>query len=191
MGTTSVTEGIGHSFDPVRARRYLSDAGYSGGQSLPSVTLMVISGAASEKISQAIQAMWKEQLGVEINLANQEFRTYLGTLVSDAPQVWLLAWTPDYPDANSWMPLFTTNSGNNFGKHSNPRFDKLVADAARESDPEIRKGLYREAEILLTEEDTAIIPIYYHTFVTLSKPYLTRSYESFGFKVFKHWKLEK
>ncbi|MFQ5872308.1 MAG: peptide ABC transporter substrate-binding protein, partial [Dehalococcoidia bacterium] len=184
-------EGIGIPFDSGRARQYLVDAGYPGGQGLPPITLMYNTSEGHKKIAEAIQAMWREHLGVEVSLANQEFAVYLDTLVSDAPQVWRLGWLADYPDANNWVEVFISTSGNNFGKYNNPEYDQLVADAAREQDPERRLELYKQAERLLAETDAAIAPIYHYTFVTLSKPYLTRTYEPFGNKVFKHWRIER
>jgi len=66
-----VKEGVGYPYDPEMARKYLADAGYPGGKGLPEITLMFNTSEAHSKIAQAIQPMWKEVLGVEVNLTNQ------------------------------------------------------------------------------------------------------------------------
>ena len=45
----------------------------------------------------------QEHLGVDIKLANQEWKVYLQTLTEDSPQVWHLGWCADYTDQNNWV----------------------------------------------------------------------------------------
>jgi oligopeptide transport system substrate-binding protein len=53
-----------------------------------------------QAIAEAIQQMWKDTLGVEVKVVNQEWAVYLDTVKSrDTPQIWRLGWCVDYPDA--------------------------------------------------------------------------------------------
>jgi len=66
-----------------------------------------------------------------------------------------------------------SKSAQNYSKFFNAEFDKLVEDAARESDPEKRKEMYKEPEKILIEDVTAIAPIYYYTYVRMYKPWVS------------------
>jgi len=185
-------EGVGIGSDPEAARKYLADAGYPEGKGLPEITMMFNTSESHRKIAQAIQQMWKENLGVEVNLTNQEWKVYLKTLSEDAPQIFRLGWCADYPDANNWVyeVFHSTDSDNRIQWH-NAEFDRAVEEAARESDPAKRLELYKRAEQILCEEEAGIAPIYFYTFVNMTKPYLTRTYSSLAAEHVKDWKITK
>ena len=185
-------EGVGIGSDPEAARKYLADAGYPEGKGLPEITMMFNTSESHRKIAQAIQQMWKENLGVEVNITNQEWKVYLKTLDEDAPQIFRLGWCADYPDANNWLyeVMHSTDSANRIKWH-NAEFDRVTEEAARASDPAKRLELYKRAEQILCEEEAAIAPIYFYTFVRITKPYLTRTYSSLGAQHFKDWRITK
>jgi oligopeptide transport system substrate-binding protein len=185
-------EGVGIGYNPDAARKYLADAGYPGGKGLPEVTLMYNTSEAHAKIAQAIQQMWKEVLGVEVNVVNQEWKVYLKTLSEDAPQIYRLGWCADYADANNWVyENFHSIDSDNNPKWSNAEFDRVVEQAARESDPAKRLELYKRAEQILCEEEAAIAPIYFYTFVRMSKPYLIRTLAPMAGDHIKDWIIKK
>jgi len=192
FGHVLPSEGVGIGSDPEAARKYLADAGYPEGKGLPEITLMFNTSEGHRKIAQTIQQMWKENLGVEVNLTNQEWKVYLKTLSEDAPQIFRLGWCADYPDANNWVyeVFHSTDSDNRIQWH-NAEFDRVVEEAARESDPAKRLELYKRSEQILCEEEAAIAPIYFYTFVRITKPYLTRSYSPLGGEHFRDWKITK
>jgi len=193
FGHVPPEEGVGIGYDPEAARKYLADAGYPGGKGLPEVTLMFNTSEAHAKIAQAIQQMWKENLGVEVNVTNQEWKVYLKTLVEDAPQIFRLGWCADYPDANNWVyeVFHSTDSANDIKWH-NTEFDRVTEEAARESDPAKRLELYKRSEQILCEEEAAIAPIYFYTFVRITKPYLQRTFASTeGIQHVMNWKITK
>jgi ABC-type oligopeptide transport system substrate-binding subunit len=71
------------------------------------------------------------------------------------------------------------------------KFDELTRQAAKEQDPEKRKELYREAERILIEEETAIAPIYHYTYILMSKPWITERYENtLAGSPIKDWKID-
>ena len=185
----AVKEGIGIPFDPEQARRWLAEAGYPDGKGLPEVTLLYNTAESHKKIAEAIQAMWKEHLGVDVKLVNQEWKVFLNTLETDPPQIWRLAWGAGYPDANNWLnEVFHSTSGMNLGHFDSPEFDGLVEQAAREIDPGKRKDLYKRAETILSEEVVGLAPIYHYTSVILTKPYIDRTVAPFSGEQFNTWK---
>jgi len=182
----------GIEFDPAEAKKELEAAGYPGGAGLPKITLMFNTSEGHQKIAQAIQANWKEHLGLDIELANQEWKVYLKTLNEDAPQIFRLGWCADYPDENNWvMEVFNSTKGSNRIKWSNSEFDQLTEQAAFESDPAKRKELYFKAEKILCVDEAGIIPIYYYTRVVLTKSYVTRTYAPLGGEHIDLWKIDR
>ncbi len=171
---------VGLLFDPEKARQALADAGYPNGEGLPPVTLMINQSEAHLQIAQAIQAMWKEVLNVDVNLEQQEWAVYLQTLKPDSPEeekphIFRMGWCADYLDANNWLAdVLHSQSTSNYVRLINPDFDALIEAAQIESDPDVRADLYKQAEIILNNDVTAMAPIYFYTRVTLTKPYLTR-----------------
>ena len=190
FGHIPPAEGVGIGYDPEAAKKYLADAGYPGGKGLPEVTLMVNTSEAHQKIAQAIQQMWVETLGVEVNLTNQEWKVYLETLTEDAPQIFRLGWGADYADANNFVyeVFHSTDSDNNL-KWSNAEFDRTVEQAARETDPAKRYELYKRAEQILCEEEAAMAPIYHYAIQWMVKPGLQRTFSPLGGEHFDEWKI--
>lgn len=185
-------EGVGIGYDPEAAKKYLADAGYPGGEGLPEITLMFNTSEGHRKIAQAIQQMWKDVLGVTVNLTNQEWKVYLATINEDAPQIYRLGWCADYPDANNWvLENFHSTLSINSIKWNNAEFDRVTEEAARESDPAKRLELYKRAEQILCEEEAAMIPIYFYTMVNVTKPYLQRTFAPMGGDHVKDWRITK
>ena len=192
FGSVSPEEGIGIGYDPEAAKKYLAEAGYPGGEGLPEITLMFNTSEAHRKIAQIIQQMWKEVLEVEVNLANQEWKVYLKTVTEDAPQIFRLGWCADYPDAHNWVyGNFHSTSGDNSIKWHNAEFDRVTEEASRVPDPIKRLELYKRAEQILCEEEAAIAPIYFYTFVRMVKPYLKRTHAPMGGEHIRDWIIEK
>jgi len=187
---------VGLLYDPDKAREMLAEAGYPNGEGFPTVTLMLNQSEAHLQIAQAIQAMWKEVLNVDVQIEQQEWKVYLNTLKpespdEDKPHIYRLGWCADYLDANNFLhEVFHSKSTENYAKFSNEEFDQIVEQAAREQDPEVRKELYKRAEIILNNEVTAIAPIYFYTRVTLTKPYLTRIVNPLSMDHVYKWRID-
>jgi len=173
---------LGVKFDAAKAKALLAEAGYPDGKGLPEITLMYNTHEGHKKIAEAIQQMWKTTLGVEVKLANQEWKVYLKTLQTDSPQIWRLGWCQDYPDANNFDKEVFRTDGHEYKatNWSNKKFDDLVDQAGRETDLKKRTELYAQAEKILVYDDAAMIPIYWYTRVTLTKPYVKRTFSVLG-----------
>jgi oligopeptide transport system substrate-binding protein len=69
-------------------------------------------------------------------------------------------------------------------------FDRLTEQASAERDPEVRKELYRQAEKILSEDEAAYAPLAYSTEVSLTKPWLKRTYSGLGIAHWEHWSID-
>lgn len=184
----------GLKFDPAKGKALLAEAGYPDGKGLPEITLMFNTSQGHQKIAEFIQQSWKENLGVEVKLANQEWAVYLKTVKEDAPQVYRMGWCQDYPDENNWVlevfhPTKSANDPNWAGPDAD-EFARLTEEAAASSDPAKRAELYFKAEQILTVDSAVIAPIYYYTTVALTKPYVERTYSKAGHQEFWYWKVK-
>jgi oligopeptide transport system substrate-binding protein len=175
-----------------KAQEWLAEAGYPGGEGFPTVTLMHNTSEGHRAIAEAIQAMWSDTLGVQVDVLNQEWGVYLETLqndtpLADMPDVWRMGWCADYADQNNWVhEVFNNQEGANRLRRGclddtcteieELDFDRITKEAGAEQDPAKRLELYRQAEQLLSEEEAAYAPIYYYSTVNVTKPWLNRTF---------------
>jgi oligopeptide transport system substrate-binding protein len=154
-----------------KARELYAQAGYSADNPLQ-VEILYNTSDNHKKIAIAIAAMWKQTLGVQATLRNEEWKVYLASRDEKAYQVVRASWIGDYNDANTFLELFLSDAGPmNTPGFADPRFDELVRAAAFQPDLAIRAGMLEEAERIFLEE-TAVIPIYHYTTQHLVKPYV-------------------
>lgn len=164
---------IGLMYNPPEARRLLREAGYPDGKGFPQVTLGYNTDEDHKIVAEAVQGMWKRNLGVLVRLENQEWKVYLSKLNTDPPHVFRLGWGADYPDPDNFMKLFTSLSGNNNTRWRNSRYDQLVDLAAKEFDKRRRTRLYNDAQKILCEIDVPIIPLFTTAESTVLNPRFT------------------
>jgi oligopeptide transport system substrate-binding protein len=155
--------------DLARAKKLLAEAGYPEGRGFPKVELLFNTSEAHRSIAEAIQQMWKVNLGIDVQLVNQEWKVYLDSQHTLNYQLCRAAWIADYVDPNSFLDMWLTGGGNNDTGWSNAEYDRLIAQAARESNPERRSEIFQRAEALLLDE-LPLIPIYFYTRVGLRRP---------------------
>jgi oligopeptide transport system substrate-binding protein len=195
---------LGVKYDPTRAKEllneYLTEKGLTADQL--DLTLWFNTNTNHQKIAEAIQQMWKDTLGLNVKLQNEEWKVYLDHVQSrDTPQIWRLGWNLDYPDANNFTrEVFAVGGNDNPAENGTPygginwkndKFEELVKQAAVETDPQKRIDLYAQAEQTLVSDDAAIIPIYWYTRPQLSKPYVIRTYSLIGNEYFEKWDINK
>lgn len=156
--------------NPAEARRLLAEAGYPGGRGWPSgIEILFNTSENHRRIAEAIQQMWRAELGVDIGLVNQEWKVYIDSQISLDYWVSRSGWIGDYLDPMTFLEMWTTGNGNNNTGWSNPRFDGLITNAVREANPQRRLAILREAETVLLEE-LPIAPIYWYTRVYMIDP---------------------
>ncbi len=153
------------------ARRLLAEAGYPGGRGFPELQLQMNTDAINSKVFEAIQEMWRRELGIRVTLVNQDFRVWLDNLRTLSYQVSRSRWVGDYNDPSSFLELFRTGGGNNQTGWSSPEYDRLNDQADRTLDPAARREILRKAEALLLEE-APIAPVFYGARTYLIRPYV-------------------
>jgi oligopeptide transport system substrate-binding protein len=153
------------------ARRLYGEAGYSASAPLH-LRLLFNSSPSIKQTAIMIAAMWKQELGIETILSDEEFRVFLQT--RHDKQKWdvvRLSWNADYNDASNFLDIFRGNSPNNDTGYSNPTFDRFLDEAAHAANPELRRGLLQSAERLMLADYPAI-PLYFFVSKRLVKPYV-------------------
>ena len=148
--------------DPGEARKLLAEAGYPGGKGFPRISYLYSEGELNEGLAVEMQAMFQRELGVTVDLQRQEWKVYLRSMASLDYDLCRATWVGDYNDPNTFLGCFVTGDGNNRTGWGNPQFDALIADAAREPDPQRRFAVFRKAEHLLISEAAPICPLYYY-----------------------------
>ena len=125
---------------------------------------------AHKKIGEYIQQQWKENLGIECTLANQEWKTYLANKNAGSFEIARAGWIGDYQDPNTFLDMFMTGGAMNGGKYSNKEYDALLKQAAEGLDKKgkllkasERMALLSKAEDLFITQDQGIMPIYHYT----------------------------
>jgi oligopeptide transport system substrate-binding protein len=155
------------NFDPAEARRLLAAAGYPEGRGFPMVTYLYSEGELNEAIAVELQGMWRRELGVNVQLQRQEWKVYLRSISSLDYDIARSSWVGDYPDPNTFLDMFVTGGGNNRTGWSDPRYDKLIAEAAAELDPPERFRILRQAEEILVCQEMPVCPLYFYVGIQL------------------------
>lgn len=170
------------------AKKLLAEAGYPNGEGFPTLEYLYNEGTGHQQIAEAIQSMWKE-IGVNIELASQEWNTFLNTRKNGEYDIARNGWLGDYNDPISFLDMWTTDSGNNDAQWSNKDYDELIAKIKSSSDREERMKLMHEAEDILFEE-YVLAPVYYYVDIYLKSSKLEGFYASpLGYKYFMYSKV--
>lgn len=147
--------------DLVEAKRLLAEAGYPDGKGLPPIEFLYNTHDGHRVIAEAVQAMWRTNLGVEMTLHNQEWKVFLDSQHSGNFQVTRWSWLADYADPNVFLEVWTTGNGNNDGKWSNAEYDRLFQAALAAKDDTERYEIYQKMDAILVDECPGI-PFYYY-----------------------------
>ncbi|MDC0466992.1 peptide ABC transporter substrate-binding protein [Gammaproteobacteria bacterium] len=147
------------AFDPELAKHLLNEAGYSDNNAFPKLEILFNTNEDHRKVALAIQQMWQQNLGISVELVNQDWKVYLSREMVGDFQVSRAGWIGDYEDPNTFLDLMRPNRGNNKTGWENAAYDSLVAKANSTNDQTERYKLLNEAEKILIE-NMPIIPLY-------------------------------
>ena len=153
----------GLEYDPDLARQLLEESNYADPTTRPRIVVTVPGTGGTIGLDlEVVIEMWKQELGVEVEIQQVEWATYLQDLDQHKFQAYAgLGWQADYPDPQDFLDiLFHTESSLNHGKYSNPEADTILEEARTETDVERRVELYRQAEDLIVQ-DGAWLPLWY------------------------------
>ena len=146
-----------------RARQLLAEAGYPNGEGFPIVEYLYNTSDNHRLIGEALQNMWQTELGVTVNLVNQEWNTFLDTRKNGDYSIARNGWIADYNDPMSFLDMWLTGGGNNDAQYSNPDYDALIMQAKSTSDLVERMSLMHQAEDILMGQDVVHAAIYFYT----------------------------
>ena len=180
----SMTPGIADGYKAIRhdweaqtqaqrdleAKKLLADAGYGPGKPLK-FPLLYNTNEQHKKIALAVASMWKRVGPVEVELVNQEWKTFLDTRNRGDFSVTRGAWIADYNEASTMIDLFHSKHGSNDGKYNNPAYDEVIDKAKITLDPAERMKLYQDAEKILAQDFPAAF-MYHYSNRRMIKPWV-------------------
>ena len=155
-------------YDPAGARKLLADAGHPGGAGLPPLEILINTSELHRPLAEAVQAMWKKELGLDVRLNNQEWKVYLNSRAMMDYTVCRAGWIGSL-DPSFFLENFLSGGANNLTGFASPEYDRLVHQAQVTLDPKARNECFQQAEAILMES-APIVPIYFYTNIYLLKP---------------------
>ena len=144
------------------AKKLLAEAGYPGGKNFPKIEILYNTSDNHKKLAEAIQQMWKQNLGINAALFNQEWKVYLESQQTKNYTMSRAGWIADYNDPNTFLDMFTSYAQTNYSGWSNKEYDKAIEAAAKETNPQKRFKHFSKAESILLDE-LPCMPIYVYT----------------------------
>lgn len=156
MGDYDPPHGI--SFDPVAARKLLSEAGFPDGKNFPRLKLLIASRESAATLATAVQAMWREHLGVDVEIENKEWTAYIVATQSLEYDIVAGGWIGDYIDPLTFLEMWTPGNGNNNTGWDSKPFAEALNESFKVTAPADRYKFLKQAESILLE-DSPIAPI--------------------------------
>ncbi len=151
------------------ARRLLAEAGFPGGAGFPKLDFIFNTNSSHAAVAEAVQFMWKRELGIESELRNMEWKVYLNTVRSGNYQVARIGWEAVVLDPHDFLEQFRTGSSNNWTGWSSPEYDRILEQSEKTADNVERHTLLQQLDTII-EREMPIIPIYHNTHRSLVLP---------------------
>lgn len=151
-----------------RAKQLLAEAGYTSANPLK---ISLLYNTSDQNKQQAIVAasMWKKNIGVDVSLQNQEWKTSLQSRHEGNYDIARATWCADYNEPSAFLNAMSSDNSNNTAFYKNKQFDALMEQALIAPDDGARQQIYQQAEALLNKDST-LIPVYYRVSVRLVNP---------------------
>ena len=149
-------------FDPEGARKLLAEAGFPGGEGLPDIEFLTTDKETAKAMAEALQAMWKQNLGANVKIKQMEWTSYITTMFEKKYDLAAGGWIGDYLDPLTFLDMWMKDGGNNRTGWHSPEFEILLKKAADTGDPQARYRILEEAESLFLSE-RPILPLYWYT----------------------------
>ncbi len=193
---------LGIKFDKEGAKKLLDE--YLKDKNLTvdklDLTLVYNNTPGNQKVADAIQQQWKNNLGVNVKPTSKEQGAFFTNVASrEAPQIWWLGWCMDYPDVNNFAREVVAMGGyDNPAVGSAPagglnwkndKYEDLVKKAALETDAKKRVDLYAQAEKILVSDDAAVMPLFWYDRNVLTQPWIKRTFPSGTNDRYEHWEI--
>jgi len=172
--------------DIATAKALLAQAGYPNGKGFPAFA--IVSGTSQElkSLGEAIQQMWKVNLGITCTLRPEESGVYMDDRNNGFYDVAFAQWSADYMDANTFLDIFQTGSGNNDTGWTSKAYDALIIKEKSTGDQKVRMKAMHDAETMLMA-NMPVMSIFFRTSNVLVSKHIKNFYQSpMGFV---DWKL--
>jgi oligopeptide transport system substrate-binding protein len=194
---------LGIKFDVAKAKAELDSYLKEKNTTADKLDISVVFNTSSghQKIAEFIQQQWKDNLGLNVKVVNQEWKVFLvATKSKDTPQVFRMGWCLDYPDANNFDKDVAAAGGSQNPTDANgkpsggfmwkdDKYEALVKQAAVEMDLAKRVELYAQAEQILVYDDAVMIPLYWYTNLQMTQPWIKRTFSLGGHQLYNHWEV--
>ncbi|MBX5484869.1 MAG: peptide ABC transporter substrate-binding protein [Myxococcaceae bacterium] len=165
----------GEGFDPEKARKLLAEAGYPGGKGFPKLSYTYNTDEAHRQIAETVQAMWREHLGIDVELYNMEFKVHLAHTETGDFEIARGGWWADYQDPSTFLEQLRPGAAQNHARWRSEAFGQALDEGLRSVDPNQRNAAYARAEQLAIE-GAPIIPLYVYSYSDFVKPYVKGIY---------------
>ena len=152
------------------AKKLLAEAGYTADKPL-TLSLLYNTSDLHKKMAIAAASIWKQNIGVDVKLENQEWKTFLSTRHQGTYDVARAGWCADYNEPSTFLNSMLSDSSSNTSHYKSKEFDALVAKSLQVKTDEERAAIYQQAESQL-DKDAVTIPVYYYANTRLVKPYV-------------------
>ena len=151
-----------------KARQLLEEAGYGKDKPLD-FKLLYNTSESNKAIAVAIASMLSENLNANVELENQEWKSYLVSRKQGDFDVMRASWCGDYNEASTFLSLLRSDSSGNFARYNSKEYDQAMENALATTDEKQRHSYYDKAEQLIAA-DVPIAPIYYYMQARLVRP---------------------
>jgi oligopeptide transport system substrate-binding protein len=178
----------GDGFSPERAKQLLAEAGYVDANGaydpstfpIASIELLYNTSESNRQVAEFVQAQWRQNLGLTVPLRNMEWKTFLDVIHRvDYNGIARSGWIGDYMDPFTFLSLFLTPGGNNGTGWWDPEYVRMLNDANRERDPQLRYALLAKAEAFMLDAQP-VIPLQTPATNWMKKPYVKGMYPNAG-----------
>ncbi len=180
--------------DVEAAKQLLADAGYPGGEGLPTLQLIITNTKENKDKAQILQAVWKENLGVNVEIVTFESKVYWDEHGAGNFDVAFDGWTGDYPDPNTNLSIFNKSRMEKecrWRSEEALRYNDLLEEAATLADNNARMDLFVEMEQILMDE-MPVMPVYFRNTMALVKPHVQGfTCDNSGHPLFRAVSMEK
>jgi oligopeptide transport system substrate-binding protein len=155
-GMPGHVDGLGQEYDVNKAKQLLAEAGYPDGKGIPANIQASYNNLGTwPQIMQFIQANM-QAIGISIQLDPHEAKTYFKEMRDNPSPIFRSGWSSDYPDPDDWYRvIFKSDASQNYGHWKNDQYDKLVTQAAGETDQAKRLDLYKQAAQIMVDDPPA------------------------------------
>ncbi|KKC39745.1 hypothetical protein WH87_06285 [Devosia epidermidihirudinis] len=163
------TFGLAPTAEVEAAQAMLAEAGYPNGEGFPNTVFVTYSSPPIEKLLEAIQQMWKQNLNIDVKIQATEWQVFYPEVQKVEYQIAQMGWGADYPHPMTFLDNFVTGSPNNLANWSNADYDAAIEASKATGDEKVSLAEMRKAESILMNEHI-ILPQYHRNSYMMMSP---------------------